>query len=223
MNINLETSAQTSPLTLPKSALLTESEMALFVDYYQLTMGQTDFNSQNDAVITSNYYVRKIPQGEYLIAAGLEQVIHFILNLRFTDTTLNWLAQRGELTKDYLESLKDFRFEGSIYAVPEGTLVFPNEPIINVIGRSRDVQLFETYLLCVMNFQTLIATKASRIVRRQEANQFLISVQDAHTVEMQVSSLRVHHSSVVPAGRPSYLQDVFSISPTSARWHINLS
>ncbi len=165
MNINPETSAQISPLTLPKSALLTESEMALFVDYYQLTMGQTDFNSQNDAVITSNYYVRKIPQGEYLIAAGLEQVIHFILNLRFTDTTLNWLAQRGELTKDYLESLKDFRFEGSIYAVPEGTLVFPNEPIINVIGRSRDVQLFETYLLCVMNFQTLIATKASRIVR----------------------------------------------------------
>ena len=102
MNINPETSAQTSPLTLPKSALLTESEMALFVDYYQLTMGQADFNSQNDAVITSNYYVRKIPQGEYLIAAGLEQVIHFILNLCFTDTTLNWLAQRGELTKDYL-------------------------------------------------------------------------------------------------------------------------
>ena len=156
MNIN--------PKTSPKSALLTESEMALFVDYYQLTMGQADFNAQNDAVITANYYVRKIPQGEYLIAAGLEQVIHFVLNLQFTDDILNWLAERGELTKDYLESLKDFRFDGSIYAVPEGTPVFPNEPIINVTGRSRDVQLFETYLLCVMNFQTLIATKASRIV-----------------------------------------------------------
>ncbi len=157
MNINSKTS--------PKSALLTESEMSLFVDYYQLTMGQADFNVQNDAVITANYYVRKIPQGEYLIAAGLEQVIHYVLNLRFTDDILNWLSQRGELSDDYLESLKEFRFEGSIYAVPEGTLVFPNEPIINVTGRSRDVQLFETYLLCVMNFQTLIATKASRIVR----------------------------------------------------------
>ena len=165
MYINFKISAQASPSTSPKSALLTESEMALFVDYYQLTMGQADFENRNDAVITANYYVRKIPQGEYLVAAGLEQVLHYVLNLRFTDDTLNWLSQRGELSKDYLASLKDFRFDGSIYAVPEGTVVFPNEPIINVTGRSRDVQLFETYLLCVMNFQTLIATKAARIVR----------------------------------------------------------
>lgn len=150
--------------TFPKSALLTESEMALFVDYYQLTMGQADFKNQNNSIITANYYVRRIPQGEYLIAAGLEQVVHYILNLRFTDDTLNWLAKRGELHKDYLESLKDFRFDGSIYAVLEGTPVFRNEPIINVTGKSRNVQLFETYLLCVMNFQTLIASKASRIV-----------------------------------------------------------
>ena len=149
----------------PQSALLTEDNMSLFVDYYQLTMGQADFNAQNDAIITANYYVRSIPQGQYLIAAGLEQVIHYILNLRFTDAVLDWLAQRGDLRADYLASLKDFRFNGSVFAVPEGTPVFPNEPMINVTGRSRDVQLFETYLLCVMNFQTLIATKASRIVR----------------------------------------------------------
>ena len=148
----------------PKTALLTEAEMALFVDYYQLTMGQADFNVQNDALVTANYYVRKVPQGQYLIAAGLEQVIHYILNLRFTDAILERLAQRSDLTQDYLAALKDFRFDGSVFAVPEGALVFPNEPIINVTGRSRDVQLFETYLLCVMNFQTLIATKASRIV-----------------------------------------------------------
>ena len=148
----------------PKSALLLEDNMALFVDYYQLTMGQADFNVQSDTVITANYYVREVPQGEYLIAAGLEQVIHYVLNLRFTDAVLDWLTQQGDLSHDYLDSLKDFHFDGSIFAVPEGTLVFPDEPIINVTGRSRDVQLFETYLLCVMNFQTLIATKASRIV-----------------------------------------------------------
>ena len=153
----------------PRAALLTVDEMALFVDYYQLTMGQADFNVQNDTpersnTCTANYYVREVPQGQYLIAAGLEQVIHYILNLRFTDTVLDWLTQRGDLTPDYLTSLKNFRFEGSVFAVPEGTPVFPNEPIINVTGHSRDVQLFETYLLCVMNFQTLIATKASRIV-----------------------------------------------------------
>ena len=150
--------------SLPRSALLIEDNMSLFVDYYQLTMGQADFNSQNNKIITANYYVREVPQGQYLIAAGLEQVIHYVLNLRFTDATLDWLVQRGDLSSDYLASLKDFRFDGSIFAVPEGTPIFPNEPIINVTGRSRDVQLFETYLLCVMNFQTLIATKASRIV-----------------------------------------------------------
>lgn len=149
----------------PRSALLSVDEMALFVDYYQLTMGQADFDAQNNPVITANYYVREIPQGQYLIAAGLEQVVHYILNLRFTDATLDWLAERGDLHVDYLTSLKDFRFDGSVFAVPEGTPVFPNAPIINVTGRSRDVQLFETYLLCVMNFQTLIATKASRIVQ----------------------------------------------------------
>ncbi len=160
MNIKPDSSKQSAP----QSALLTETDMALFLDYYQLTMGQADFKSQNNAVTTSNYYVRKIPQGQYLVTAGLEQVIHFIQNLHFDDDILNWLAENGELDKDYLESLREFEFDGSIYAVPEGTPVFPDEPIINVTGRSRDVQLFETYLLCVMNFQTLIATKASRIV-----------------------------------------------------------
>ena len=149
----------------PRSALLSVDEMALFVDYYQLTMGQADFDAENNSVITANYYVRKIPQGQYLIAAGLEQVAHYILNLRWTDATLDWLAARGDLSAEYLASLRDFCFDGSVFAVPEGTPVFPNEPIINVTGKSRDVQLFETYLLCVMNFQTLIATKASRIVQ----------------------------------------------------------
>ena len=164
MNINLDTSEQ-KPVSSPKSALLTEAEMSLFVDYYQLTMGNADYKNKNDSTITANYYVRRIPQGEYLVAAGLEQVIHYILNISFTEDILEWLLQQGELSEDYLESLRDFRFGGSVYAVPEGTIVFPNEPIINVTGKSRDVQLFETYLLSVMNFQTLIATKASRIVR----------------------------------------------------------
>lgn len=177
--------------SLPRSALLTEDEMALFVDYYQLTMGQADFDAQNDATVTANYYVRKIPQGKYLITAGLEQVIHYVLNLRFTDTTLDWLAQRGDLTHDYLATLKNFRFDGSIFAVPEGTLVFPDEPIINVTGRSRDVQLFETYLLCIMNFQTLIATKASRIVEAAQGRPvFDFGARRAHSRDAGILAAR---------------------------------
>ena len=149
-----------------QSGLLTESNMALFADYYEFTMGKADFDSGNNAICTENYFVRSIPQGEYLIAAGLEQVIHYILNLRFTDTDLKWLKESKatpDMSDDFLDYLRHFKFDGDVYAVPEGTPVFPNEPLINVTGRSIDIQIFETYLLNVMNFQTLIATKAARI------------------------------------------------------------
>ena len=164
----------TKPL---QSGLLTESNMALFTDYYELTMGKADFDSGNNAICTENYFVRFIPQGEYMIAAGLEQVIHYILNLRFTDEDLRWLKESSDksesserdkptpdMSDDFLDYLRHFKFDGDVYAVPEGTPVFPNEPLINVTGRSIDVQIFETYLLNMMNFQTLIATKTARIV-----------------------------------------------------------
>ena len=150
-----------------QSGLLTESNMALFADYYELTMGKADFDSGNNAICTENYFVRYIPQGEYLIAAGLEQVIHYILNLRFTDADLKWLKESKptpDMSDDFLDYLRHFKFDGDVYAVPEGTPVFPNEPLINVTGPSIDIQIFETYLLNMMNFQTLIATKTARIV-----------------------------------------------------------
>ncbi len=154
----------TKPL---QSGLLTESNMALFADYYELTMGKADFDSGNNAICTENYFVRYIPQGEYLIAAGLEQVIHYILNLRFTDADLKWLKESKptpDMSDDFLDYLRHFKFDGDVYAVPEGIPVFPNEPLINVTGPSIDIQIFETYLLNIMNFQTLIATKTARIV-----------------------------------------------------------
>ena len=160
-----------------QSGLLTESNMALFADYYELTMGKADFDSGNNAICTENYFVRYIPQGQYMIAAGLEQVIHYILNLRFTDADLKWLKESSDrsesserdkptpdMSDDFLDYLRHFKFDGDVYAVPEGTPVFANEPLINVTGRSIDIQIFETYLLNVMNFQTLIATKTARIV-----------------------------------------------------------
>ena len=161
----------------PQSGLLTESNMALFADYYELTMGKADFDSGNNAICTENYFVRFIPQGEYMIAAGLEQVIHYILNLRFTDADLKWLKESSDksesserdkptqdMSDDFIDYLRHFKFDGDVYAVQEGTPVFANEPLINVTGRSIDIQIFETYLLNVMNFQTLIATKTARIV-----------------------------------------------------------
>lgn len=155
----------------PQSALLTIDSLALFADYYELTMGQADFDRGNNSICTENYFIRKIPQGNYLVVAGLEQAIHYILNLKFTDADLAWLQSGppgSELSDDFINYLRNFKFDGDVYAMPEGSLAFANEPIINITGRSIDIQIFETYLLSVMNFQTLIATKAARVV--QSAN-----------------------------------------------------
>ena len=152
----------------PKSALLSESQMALYADFYELTMAQADINDGNNAICTANYFVRSIPQGHYLIVAGLEQVVHYILNLRFTDADLTWLRESQmaqDMDDDIVDYLSHFKFGGDIYAVPEGTPVFANEPLINITGPTIDVQMFETYLLSVMNFQILIATKTSRMIR----------------------------------------------------------
>ena len=152
----------------PKSALLSESQMALYADFYALTMAQADINDGNNAICTANYFVRSIPQGHYLIVAGLEQVVHYILNLRFTDADLTWLRESQmaqDMDDDIVDYLRHFKFGGDIYAVPEGTPVFANEPLINITGPTIDVQMFETYLLSVMNFQILIATKTSRMIR----------------------------------------------------------
>ena len=146
-------------LRAPQSSLLTENSLALFLDYYQLTMGQADFKRNNNTICTENYFIRRIPQGKYLIVAGLEQVIHYILNLKFTDDDLSWLKNTApgmKLETDFVDYLRNFKFEGDIYALPEGSLAFASEPIINITGKSIDVQIFETYLLTVMNFQTLI-------------------------------------------------------------------
>lgn len=150
----------------PKLGLISSSELALFLDYYELTSSKADFDQDNHAVVTQEYFVRSVPFGGYLIAVGLEQVIAFVRNLRFEEKDLGWLeATSGpDFKNGFLDYLKNFRFQGDIDAVPEGTIIFPNEPIINVTGPTIEVQLMETYLLNVMNFQSLVATKTARMV-----------------------------------------------------------
>ncbi len=150
----------------PKLGLITKDELALFLDYYELTSTKSDFDHGNQAVVTQEYFVRHVPLGGYIVATGLEQVVAFISHLRFTEKDLGWLEATSDpdFRNGFLDYLKSFKFSGDIFAVPEGTLVFPNEPVINVTGLAIEVQILETYLLNVMNFQSLVATKTARIV-----------------------------------------------------------
>ncbi|MDO8056465.1 MAG: nicotinate phosphoribosyltransferase, partial [Candidatus Hermodarchaeota archaeon] len=154
------------PPPSPNLGLFSSNELALFLDYYELTSTKTDFDHGNQAIVTQEYFVRNPPFGGYMVAAGLEQFIAYIQNLRFNEKDLGWLeATAGpDFKNGFLDFLLKFKFSGDIYAVPEGTIVFEDEPIINVTGPTIEVQILETYLLNGMNFQTLVATKTARMV-----------------------------------------------------------
>ena len=136
---------------------------ALATDLYQLTMMQAFWKSGYNPYATFDYFVRSIPLGSYLVVAGLEYVIDYIKRLRFEKSDIEFLAKQG-FDEEFLDYLKDFRFTGNVYAMQEGSIAFQKEPIIIVSAPIIEAQLVETYLLNKMNFSTLIATKAARVV-----------------------------------------------------------
>jgi nicotinate phosphoribosyltransferase len=136
---------------------------ALRTDLYQLTMMQAYWKSGHNPEATFDYFVRKIPSGSYLVTAGLSYVLDYIENLRFEDDDIEYLRTQG-FNEEFLDNLRSFRFTGDIFAMPEGSIAFPLEPIIRVTAPIMEAQLIETFLLNKMNFSTLIATKASRVV-----------------------------------------------------------
>ena len=144
--------------------------MTMLCDFYELTMANGYFKTDIKNKITYfDVFFRKIPDGGgFAIAAGLEQIIDYILDLKFTDTDISYLRSRNIFDEEFLEYLRNFKFTGDIYAIPEGTPVFPGEPIITVRAPAIEAQFIETYLLLVFNHQSLVATKSNRIVRAAE-------------------------------------------------------
>ena len=141
--------------------------MTMLCDFYELTMGNGYLeHGMQDRITYFDVFFRSVPDdGGYAIAAGLEQIIDYIENLHFTDDDIAYLRSRKLFSEAFLDYLKNFRFTGDIWAVPEGTPVFPREPLITVRAPAIQAQLVETYLLLQINHQSLIATKASRICR----------------------------------------------------------
>lgn len=136
---------------------------ATYTDLYQLTMAQVYFKTKPDGRAVYDYYFRNNPfNGGYSIFAGLEDVLNILETLKFTESDIAYLEQHG-FERSFLDYLKDFRFQGNIMSSMEGDVVFPNRPILQVEANIIEAQIIETFLLNILNFQTLIATKASRI------------------------------------------------------------
>ena len=139
--------------------------LTLMTDLYELTMMQGYFRhkDRNETVIFDAFYRNNPCNGGYAISAGLEQVIQYIRELRFDWEDIDYLASLNIFEKDFLEYLRTFRFSGDIWAIPEGTVMFPREPVIKVIAPIMEAQLVETAILNIINHQSLIATKAARV------------------------------------------------------------
>ena len=139
--------------------------LTLLTDLYELTMMQGYFKNPTNQVVVFDAFYRKNPcEGGYAIAAGLEQIIEYVRHLHFAPDDIDYLRSLNIFDTDFLEYLRGFHFTGDIYAVPEGTVVFPREPLLKVIAPVMEAQLIETAILNLLNHQSLIATKASRVV-----------------------------------------------------------
>ena len=139
--------------------------LTLLTDLYELTMMQGYFERQENEVVVFDVFFRNNPcNSGYSIAAGLEQVIEYIKNLNFSYDDVDYLRKLGIFSEDFLQYLSGYHFTGSIYAIPEGSVIFPKEPLLKVIAPIMEAQLVETAILNIINHQSLIATKTSRIV-----------------------------------------------------------
>ena len=149
--------------------------LTMLCDFYELTMGNGYFVSgMQDRMTYFDVFFREVPDGGgFAIAAGLEQIIDYVQNLHFDEEDIDYLRGRGIFDEAFLDYLRNFKFTGDIWAVPEGTPIFPREPVFTVRAPAIQAQLLETYLLLEFNHQSLIATKANRICRAADGRAVL--------------------------------------------------
>ena len=149
--------------------------LTMLCDFYELTMGNGYFRAGlQDRITYFDVFFRNVPDnGGFAVCAGLEQLVQYIQNLHFDEEDIAFLRDKHLFSEDFLSYLRDFRFTGDIWAVPEGTPIFPREPVVTVRAPAIQAQLIETFTLLTINHQTLIATKANRITRAAEGRTVL--------------------------------------------------
>lgn len=191
-----------------------QRNLTMLMDFYELTMSNGYFQSgKKDTIVYFDLYFRRVPDsGGYAIMAGLEQVVEYIENLSFSEEDIDYLYSRELFSDDFLDYLRNFTFSCDVWAIPEGRIIFPNEPLITVRGPVIQAQLLETMLLLTLNHQCLIATKASRIVRAAQGR----------TV-MEFGSRRAHGPDAANLGaRAAYIGGVDGSANTYTDVHLGI-
>jgi nicotinate phosphoribosyltransferase len=191
----------------------TPHRSALFTDLYELTMMQSYYAENMNATAVFELFFRKLPSNRnFVMVAGLDNVLNYLEQLCFTEEDRFWIKTEGEFSEDFLKKLSDFRFSGDVFAVPEGSIIFENEPVVQVIAPLPEAQLVETYLLNQIHLQSVIATKAARVVSAARGRDVV-----------DFGSRRAHGTdAALKVARASYLAGVNATSNVfaSRRYHI---
>ena len=185
-----------------------ERNLTMLMDFYELTMANGYFKKgYKDTKVVFDMFYRKNPDdGGFVIFAGLEQFIDYLLNMKFTDSDIEYLRSRKIFDEEFLTYLKNFKFTGDVYSVKEGEVVYPNTPLVTIVAPICEAQLIETMLLLTINHQSLIATKANRIVRAARGK----------TV-MEFGARRAHgYDAAIYGSRACYIGGVDSTATVSA-------
>ncbi len=196
--------------------------LTMLCDFYELTMANGYLKcGKADEISYFDVYFRSVPDGGgYAVAAGLEQIIEYVKDLHFDEEDIEYLRRKKIFDESFLDYLKDFRFTGDMWAMPEGTVIFPNEPIITVRAPAPEAQFIETYLLLTINHQSLVATKASRIVRAADGRTVSeFGSRRAHNADAAILGARAAYIGGVNATACTVTDELYGVPATGTMAH----
>lgn len=206
---------------MSNTAWVNDENAALFTDLYQLTMLQAYFKEDLKDTAVFSLFVRRLPETRnYLLAAGLDDVLHYLSTLEFSEEALEFLAQQEQFEPDFIDYLADFTFTGDVYAVPEGTPVFANEPILEVEAPLPQAQLLETMLMNQVHVQTTLASKASRVIRAADGRTVVdFGMRRMHGTDAAMKAARAFHIAGMTATSNVLAGQVYDLPITGTMAH----
>lgn len=199
-----------------------ERNLSMLMDFYELTMSNGYFeNDLKDTVVYFDLFYRKNPDGAgFAIIAGLEQLVDYVSSLHFDETDIEYLRSKKLFSEEFFQYLLDFKFTGDIYAVPEGTPMFPNEALVTVRAKVIEAQLLETMLLVTINHQSLIATKANRIVRASQGRTVLeFGARRSHSYDAAIYGARAAYIGGADSTATTIADEMFGVPATGTMAH----
>ena len=199
-----------------------ERNLSMLMDFYELTMSNGYFvNDLKENVVYFDLFYRKNPDGAgFAIAAGLEQLVDYVNSLHFDEKDIEYLRSKKLFSEEFFQYLLDFKFTGDIYAFPEGTPMFPNEAIVTVRAKIIEAQLLETMLLVTINHQSLIATKANRIVRASQGRTVLeFGARRSHSYDAAIYGARAAYIGGADSTATTVADELFGVPATGTMAH----